>query len=89
MSDIEANVDKRASHGGSKTAPASQKEAITIEDVEKIFDCLTKGEVPPKHLSFQIIPVGPKDFALSPPYHRFEGTFPIVGLCSTLTKRPF
>jgi hypothetical protein len=42
------------------------------DDVRAVFSCLRSHDLPPPHLHFQIVPVGPRGLKLSPPSHEFE-----------------
>lgn len=46
---------------------------LSDDDVRSIFESLHGGGIPPAHLKFSIVPVGPNGLKLSPPSFEFEG----------------
>ena len=46
---------------------------LADENVIEIFDCLHSNKIPPSHLKFTIVPIGPNGLKLSPPSIEFEG----------------
>jgi hypothetical protein len=48
---------------------------LSDADVRTIFESVHHQRLPPPHLEFQIVPVGPEGLRLSPPSYEFEGTF--------------
>lgn len=52
---------------------ATTKEKNLVEDVQKIFSCITDGENPPPNLNFKIMFVPESRGAFTPPPYRFEG----------------
>jgi hypothetical protein len=46
---------------------------LSDDDVRAVFEAVHDNRQPPRHLQFQIVPVGPEGLKLSPPSFEFEG----------------
>jgi hypothetical protein len=59
---------------------------LSDEDVRAIFECVHNNMLPPVHLQFQMVPVGPEGLRLSPPSYQFEGMNVkcrcMIGMCT-------